>query len=66
MVHDGSDIPDWDISTETEFESALEALLLAAVVEGLDPFGTWVYRNDGDGPDLEVIVSELSGRSGGD
>lgn len=61
MVHDGSDIPDWDISTEAEFESALEALILVAFVEGLDPFGTWVYRNDGDDPDLEVLVSELSG-----
>jgi hypothetical protein len=66
MAHDASDIPDWDISTEAEFESALETLLLAALVEGLDPCGAWVYRNVGSDPNLEVIVSELAEQSTGD
>lgn len=66
MTPDTSDTPDWDISTEAEFESALEALLLAALVEDLDPCGAWVYRNGGVTPDLEVIVSELAKQSAGD
>lgn len=60
MTRDTPDIFDLEISTEAEFDSALQMLLLAALDNGLDPRGAWEYRNGGIRPDLEVMVSELA------
>lgn len=66
MTRDSPDTSDWAISTEAEFDSALQALLLAALENGLDPRGAWEVRNGGVDPDLEVLVSELTKKSPGD
>lgn len=60
MTRDVTDPPDWDISTEAEFNSALQMLLLSAIENGLDLRGAWEYRNGQPYPDLEVLVTELS------
>lgn len=60
MTRDTPDIPDPDISTEAEFDTALQAVLHAAIEGGFEPFGTWVYRNAETRPDLEVMVSQLA------
>lgn len=49
-----------DITTEAEFNSALQLLLLSALNNGLDPQGAWEYRNGQNQPDLEVLVTELA------
>jgi hypothetical protein len=48
-----------DITTEAEFEAALDRLLDSATSNGLDPRGSWVYRNGKAAPDWEVMVLEL-------
>lgn len=63
MTRDATDTPDWEISTEAEFHSALQMLLLSALENGLDPCGAWDYRTALLYPDLEVIISELSKQS---
>jgi hypothetical protein len=55
--------PDREITTEAEFDSALQSLLLAALENGLDLRGAWEYRNGQTHPDLEILISELD-RSG--
>lgn len=50
---------DDDITDPEEFEAALGQLLSAAMGNGLDLEGSWVYRADGDGLDLEVLVYKL-------
>lgn len=60
MARDAADAPDWDISTESEFDEALQALLLEAVDNDLDIRGVWEYRNGQAYPDLEVLVTELA------
>lgn len=52
--------PNWDITTEAEFESALQSLLLSALNNGLDLRGAWEYRTDQINPHLEVLVTELA------
>lgn len=66
MTRDSPDIPDRKISTEDEFDSALQTLLLAALENGLDPRGAWEYRNGGADPDIEVLVTELTKKTPGD
>lgn len=66
MTRDSPDSPDRAISTEAEFASALQTLLLAALENGLDPRGAWELRNGGTEPDLEVLVTELTKMSPGD
>lgn len=60
MTRVASDPPDWDVSTEAEFDSALQQLLLSAVRNGLDLQGAWEYRNGQTYPDYEVLITELS------
>lgn len=50
---------DDDITDHEAFETALGRLLFAAIESGIDLEGSWVYRHDGDGNDLEVMVYEL-------
>lgn len=59
MKPDATDAFDRDISTAAEFESALESLLLAVLDNGLDPRGSWEYRNGRAWPDIEVLIWEL-------
>lgn len=48
-----------DLEDIEDFEHALGQMLLIALERDLDPRGSWVYRTDGIGPDLEVMVHEL-------
>lgn len=50
---------DDDITDAEEFEAALRGLLFAASKNGIDLEGSWVYRSNGNGQDLEVMVYEL-------
>lgn len=50
---------DWDITTEAEFDSALEQILTNAIGNDVDPRGSWVYDTDGAAPNLEAVVVEL-------
>lgn len=52
--HDGT------IETEAELEAAIQQVLLAATENGVDPRGTWVYRNGDTIPDWEVMILELT------
>ncbi|MDZ7700835.1 MAG: hypothetical protein U5J98_01520 [Halobacteriales archaeon] len=63
MSSDSPDTPGRDITTEAEFDSALQTLLLSALENGLDLRGTWEYRNGEAHPDLEVLVTELAKES---
>lgn len=63
MSSDTSDTPYREISTEAEFDSALQTLLLSALENGLDLRGAWEYRNGAAYPDLEVLVTELAKQS---
>lgn len=54
------------LADEAEFEALLGQLLLAALESDVDPEGAWEYRENGDGPDLEVQVIELAMRDKGD
>lgn len=60
MAHDTHDAPDWDISSEDEFDSAIQTLFLAAIETGIDPRGAWVFRNRHANLDFEIIVTELA------
>lgn len=51
--------PSDEITTAAEFEAALGRLLTAAVAHGVDPRGSWVYRNGDGAPDWETMVHEL-------
>lgn len=57
MTHDPP--PGGEITTEAEFDAALERLLLQAARNGINPRGSWVYRNGSTAPDWEVMVLEL-------
>lgn len=48
------------ITTEAEFDSALQSLLLSALEHGLELRGAWEYRNGQAYPDLEILVTELA------
>jgi hypothetical protein len=58
MSHD--DTLDVDPRTPAELESLLGEVLAAAVTNGVDPRGSWVYRNLDGVPDWELMVNELS------
>lgn len=60
MSREPPDAPGRDITTEAEFVSALQRLLLSALDNDLDPEGAWEYRNGRAYPDLEVLVTELA------
>ena len=51
---------DDEISSTKEFEAALGRVILAALENDVDPRGTWEYRTDGTGSDMEVMVVELA------
>lgn len=63
MTPDPPDSPDRDISTEAEFDAALQTLLLAGLKNGLDLRGAWEYRNGQAYPDFEILVTELAEQS---
>lgn len=55
-----SDSPfDDEITNGDDFEVVLGQILLAALENGIEPEGSWVYRADGNGRDFEVVVYEL-------
>ncbi|MFW5928993.1 MAG: hypothetical protein ACOCT0_01045 [Halobacteriota archaeon] len=60
MTHDTTDYIDGDITSEDEFDSALQELLLIANDNGIDPRGSWEVRFDGAVPDWEIVVTELA------
>lgn len=50
----------WDeVTTADEFEAALGSLLITAARNGVEPRGSWVYRNGDTRVDWEVLVHEL-------
>lgn len=51
---------DGTLTDETEFESLLGQLLLAALDNDVDPKGSWVFREDGVERHMEVQVTELA------
>jgi hypothetical protein len=65
MNRNPPDISDWDITTEAEFDSAPQTLLLAALTADTDSLGAWEFRHGEKLPDLEVVVSELAKQSSG-
>ena len=50
---------DWNITTEAEFDAALEQILTNAIGNDVDPRGSWVDDTDGAAPNLETVVVEL-------
>jgi hypothetical protein len=58
------DVYDPEVTTEAEFDAALNLILDSAVSNGLDPRGSWVYRNGDSHPDWEVLVAELQKDAG--
>lgn len=57
--------PSAEITTPAEFEASLGRLLAAAVANGVDPRGSWVFRGDDGLPDWEAMIYELE-RADGD
>lgn len=47
-------------SNTAAFEAALGRVVLAALENDVDPRGTWEYRTDGAGSDVEVMIVELA------
>lgn len=60
MSRDTPDTPDPAITTEAEFDTALQTLLRSALVNGVDPRGVWEYRNGEPHHNLEVLISVLA------
>lgn len=51
---------DEDITSAEAFDTTLGRLILAAMRNGIDPRGNWVYRNnDQTVPDWETMIVEL-------
>jgi hypothetical protein len=48
-----------DIKTKAAFDAVLGELIVAALENGVNPRGSWVYRNSGPTPDLEVMMVQL-------
>ena len=48
-----------ELTSEEAFESLLGELLLAASSNGIDPEGSWTYRNEGSIPDWEALIVTL-------
>ena len=46
-------------ATEAELRGELEALFQRARDRGVDVGGAWECRSDADGPDWDVVVTEL-------
>lgn len=57
---------DGDIDSEAELEAAMQHVLRSAADNGVDPRGSWVYRNGDSFPDWEVMVLELTKDSAAD
>ncbi|WP_181686423.1 hypothetical protein [Halorhabdus salina] len=57
---------DDELTNVEDFERALGQMLLSALERDVDPRGSWVYRTDGLGPDLEVMVHELESKDASD
>lgn len=53
-------LPDDEIRSTEEFETALGRVMLSTLDSDVDPRGSWVYRTDDSTPDVEVMVCELS------
>lgn len=60
MSRDTPYTPDRAISTEAEFDTALQALLRSALENGVDLRGAWEYRHGAADPDLEVLITVLA------
>lgn len=60
MSRDTADTPDRDITTEAEFDSALQTLIRSALENGVDLRGAWEYRNGEPHVDLEILISILA------
>jgi len=58
MTTDGTSVD--EVSSTAEFEIALGRVIRTALENGVDPTGTWEYRNDGTDADVEVMVVELA------
>ena len=54
------DTSDDEISSTEEFEVALGRVIRDAFENGVNPRGTWEYRSDRAGADVEVMVVELA------
>lgn len=54
---------DDEITTVTEFDAALEQLLLAALDNDVDIWGAWEYRNGDGTADMEAMIVELENRT---
>ncbi len=54
------DTADDELSSTAEFEIALGRVIRTALENGVDPRGTWEYRNNGTDADVEVMVVELA------
>ncbi|ELZ32693.1 hypothetical protein DJ71_09270 [Halorubrum sp. E3] len=52
--------PDDEVSSTEEFEAALGRVIRDAFENGVNPRGTWEYRSDRAGADVEVMVVELA------
>lgn len=52
-----------EIRTEAAFENALGGLIHAALQNGVDPCGSWVYDTDAFDTDLEAVIVELAADS---
>lgn len=49
-----------DISSTTDFDTALGQLLLTAQQNGIDFRGAWEYRTNAETSDVEVVITELA------
>lgn len=53
-------ISDDEMSSTADFEAALSQVILTALKNDIDPWGTWEYRTDGPSADTEVMVVRLA------
>ncbi|WP_336326531.1 hypothetical protein [Halovenus sp. HT40] len=51
---------DDEMSSTADFEAALGQVILTALQNDIDPWGTWEYRTDEANSDTEVMVIELA------
>ncbi|MEF8882019.1 MAG: hypothetical protein V5A34_05795 [Halapricum sp.] len=49
-----------NITSEEAFEARLSELIVTARQNGIDPLGSWVFRNGKTAPDMEVMIFELA------
>lgn len=55
-----TDFTDDEMSSTTDFETALGNVILTALQNDIDPWGTWEYRTDRPDSDTEVMVVRLA------